>query len=249
MASRTFVIGDIHGDIAHLWRLLGTFPELTSNDTLVFVGDYVDRGPCSAQVVEYLRTLPERTPAKVVTLRGNHEDAWLRVASEGWDEFVLPPLNGCLAACRSFTGGAVPEPEDLPDPNERTMIQTASFFPNEVLRWMDELPYWYEDDHGLYVHSGLPQDGSRFLHPSEVKAPISLLWCRSETFFRDYRGKQVVFGHTLTDYLWQELDGGDPLERSRIWVGTNAVGIDTGCGHGGFLSAVEFPSTNVYESA
>lgn len=248
MPPRTFVIGDIHGDLAHLWRLLGALPELSSRDTIVLLGDYIDRGPQSAQVIDYVRKLPAMTKAKVVALRGNHEDAWLRVVKEGWDEFVLPPLNGCLAAYRSFVGGPVPADGEGPDADELMMIQSGSFLPDDVVRWMDELPFWYEDAHAIYVHSGLPRNGDRFMHPSEVKAPVALLWCRDEAFFQHYRGKRVIFGHTLTDYLWQEVDPGAETERTRIWVGKSAIGLDTGCGHGGFLSAIELPSTNVYES-
>jgi serine/threonine protein phosphatase 1 len=46
--ARTIAIGDIHGEIEHLDRLLGRLPQLGAEDTLVFLGDYVDRGPKSA---------------------------------------------------------------------------------------------------------------------------------------------------------------------------------------------------------
>ena len=104
MPGRTFAIGDIHGDIDAVYKLLASFPELTTDDTLVFVGDYIDRGPSSKEVIDYVRRLPGETPAKVVALRGNHEDAWLRVIDRGWPEFILPPSNGCLATLRSYTG-------------------------------------------------------------------------------------------------------------------------------------------------
>jgi len=248
MAGRTFAIGDIHGETAHLFKLLSCFPTLDADDTLVFVGDYLDRGPRSAQVIEYLRALPEQTPAKVVALRGNHEDAWLRVLERGWDEFVTPPGNGCLAAMRSFTGGEVPEEGELPKPDEEMMLKTGGFFPDEVVDWMQALPYWYEDDHAIYVHAGLPSGPDGFLHPSEVKAPIALLWCRDEHFFRNYRGKSVVFGHTRTEYLPPELSGYTPDDPTDLWAGENVYGLDTGCGNGGYLTALELPAMNVYES-
>ena len=72
MAGRTFVTGDIHGDLAALLRIEEQLPALDAGDTLVFLGDYIDRGPHSAQVVEYVRSLPSRTSAKVVALRVNH---------------------------------------------------------------------------------------------------------------------------------------------------------------------------------
>jgi serine/threonine protein phosphatase 1 len=248
MAGRTFAIGDIHGELEHLFKLLASLPALDEDDTLVFLGDYVDRGPKSAQVVEYVRNLPGTVSAKVVTLRGNHEDAWLRVLERGWDEFVLPPPNGCLAALRSYSRGAFPEEGELPKPEERMLLQSAEFFPDDVIDWFRSLPYWYEDEHAIYVHAGLPRGPDGFMHPSEVRAPIALLWLRDEEFFRNYRGKRVVFGHTRTEYLPAELSGYTPEDPKDLWAGENVVGIDTGCGNGGFLTAVEFPAGNVYES-
>ena len=114
MANRTFAFGDIHGDLEALKRILLRLPKLDEKDTIVFVGDYLDRGPQSAQVIEYIRNqLPKATQAKVVPLRGNHEDGWLRVATGGWPEFVIPAQNGCLATLRSFTGSLYFE-GDLP---------------------------------------------------------------------------------------------------------------------------------------
>src|SRR5664279_4216579 len=71
---------------------------------MVFLGDYVDRGPDSAGVVKWLREFAESTTAKVVFLRGNHEDAWLQIIDTGWPEFIMPRGNGCLESYRSFKG-------------------------------------------------------------------------------------------------------------------------------------------------
>ena len=251
MSGRTFAIGDIHGDLQALYDLLDKLPELDAEDTIVFLGDYLDRGPHSAQVIAFIRfELPRRTEAKIVSLRGNHEDAWLRVVDRGWDAFVLPKGNGCLACLRSFTGGEVPEPEDWPENEEelRSMF-TGAFFPEDVLEWLRGLPYWYEDDHAIYVHAGLPQgeDGG-FQHPSDVAKKRKLLWLRTEEFFREYRGKTVVFGHTVTATLPEELSNYTPEDPTDLWAGENVIGIDTGAGKGGFLTAIEFPELIVWES-
>ncbi len=246
--GRTFAIGDIHGDTAQLFKLMSCLPTLTSEDTIVFLGDYIDRGPNSAQVIEYVRNLHTQTEAKVVALRGNHEDAWLRVVERGWDEFVLPPGNGCLAAYRSFVGGPVPEENEPVSAEEHMPITTGTFLPDEIITWFSNLPYWYEDDHAIYVHAGLPKGPNGFMHPSQVKAPIALLWCRDEDFFRNYRGKLVVFGHTRTEFLPEELSGYTPEDPTGLWAGDNCCGVDTGCGNGGFLTALELPAMNVYES-
>ena len=66
MAGRSFAIGDIHGELDQLFKLLSCLPTLDKEDTLIFLGDYVDRGPKSKQVVDYLRNLSSHSPAKIV---------------------------------------------------------------------------------------------------------------------------------------------------------------------------------------
>ena len=86
-----------------------------SPNTLLFIGDYLDRGKDSAGVVRRLREeLPRKVAAEVVTLRGNHEDAWLTAIDAGNPGFVLAPGNGCLATMRSFAGGRPPAAGDFP---------------------------------------------------------------------------------------------------------------------------------------
>jgi serine/threonine protein phosphatase 1 len=249
MANRTYAIGDIHGDLEQLTRLLQRLPPLDADDTLVFLGDYVDRGPHSAQVIEFVRkTLPQTTSARIVTLRGNHEDAWLRVVSRGWPEFVYPAGNGCLSCLRSFTGGPEVTDDRTPDDDEVHAMLQGSFFPPDVIAWMNALPYWYEDQHAIYVHAGLPRRNGQWLHPSDVEDPIVLLWLRAKEFFVDYRGKRVICGHTMTRTLPPELSTYTPDDPTDLWAGEAIFAIDTGCGKGGFLTAIELPELLVYES-
>lgn len=251
MPGRTFAIGDVHGDVHAMKRLLASFPELGPDDTMVFVGDYIDRGPCSREVIEFVRRLPSQTPAKVVTLRGNHEDAWLRVIDRGWPEFSLPLSNGCLATLRSYLGvppDVIASKDEGLRNDEIPALLHGTFFPKDVVEWMRQLPFYYEDDHAIYVHAGLPHGDKGFPHPSEVKTQTVLLWCRDDRFFRLYRGKLVVFGHTATELLPPELSSYTPEDPTDIWAGPCTIGLDTGCGKGGFLTGLELPSLRVYES-
>lgn len=249
MSGRTIAVGDIHGDLDELLALLALLPPLDASDTLVFLGDYLDRGPRSAEVIEVLRrTLPEQTLARIVTLRGNHEDAWLRVRREGFLEFLLPHGNGCLDTLRSFLGQPPPAKNHLLTADEFRLMADASFFPADVVEWMAALPCWYEDAHAIYVHAGLPLRGGRFLHPRELTDPKPLLWDRSELFLRGYRGKRVVFGHTVAECLPQGLSRRTPDDPKDAFVTPHLVGLDTRCGHGGFLSAVELPGLVFYET-
>lgn len=248
MANRTYAIGDIHGDVDALKTLISRLPPLDAQDTLVFLGDYLDRGPQSAQTIDFIRhDLPHLVPAKIVCLRGNHEDAWMRVVTQGWPEFVFPPGNGCLACLRSYTGGPTGD-SIVPTPEELESMLAGSFFPPDVVEWMAALPYWYEDEHAIYVHAGLPRKDTQWQHPADVEDPLVLLWLRSREFFVDYRGKLVICGHTMTRTLPPELSLYTPEDPSDMWVGENVYAIDTGCGKGGFLTAIEVPELLVYES-
>ena len=81
MSGRTFVIGDIHGDLGQLERLLERLPVADAGDTVVFLGDYVDRGPDSRGVVERLIEVADAYPCEF--LLGNHESMLLDYL--GWE--------------------------------------------------------------------------------------------------------------------------------------------------------------------
>lgn len=244
---RTFAIGDIHGDLPALEALLAKLPDLCETDTLVFLGDYLDRGPDSRGVVERVRNLHTQIPAQVIALRGNHEDAWLKVIDEGWPGFVLPRGNGCYACLFSYLG--LPQDTELDDALFAALA-AGSFFPPDVVEWMRSLPFWYEDAHAIYVHAGLARVEGRWLHPSEVTDTSVLLWTRSEDFFLEYDGKVTIVGHTGTTTLpegrslYTAEDGSD-----LYWAGQSAYCIDTGCGKkNGFLTGYQLPEHLVYES-
>jgi serine/threonine protein phosphatase 1 len=248
VAGRTFSIGDIHGDLAALETLFQRLPPMTAEDTIVFLGDYIDRGPNSAGVVAWVRQFITTTPARVICLRGNHEDAWLQVLDQGWPEFVMPRGNGCLECLRSFQGHPAPAEDEIPTYEDYEAMFDGRFFPEDVVEWMKTLPFFYEDEHAIYVHAGLKRIGEGFAHPTDVMPKRALLWLRDRDFFENYRGKLVVFGHTTTRTLPNELSTYTPDDPTDMWAGPACVGLDTACGKGGFLTAFELPAKRVYES-
>jgi serine/threonine protein phosphatase 1 len=248
MTGRTIAIGDVHGDSAALDRLLARLPALDGDDTIVFLGDYLDRGPDSAGVVARVRRLVADGPARVITLRGNHEDAWLRVIDDGWIEFLLPRQNGCLECLRSFQGAPPATRADSPTADDFIAMERGGFLPADVVAWLRTLPFFHEDDHAIYVHAGIKRQAGAFPHPSQVDPASALLWLRDKDFFANYRGKLVVFGHTTTPFLPKELSTYTPEDPTDLWAGEACVGLDTGCGKGGFLTALELPARQVYES-
>ena len=243
---RTFAIGDIHGEPTHLERLLGRLPTMTADDTVVFLGDYLDRGPDSRRVIEMVVALPSQIPAKVVSLMGNHEEAWLRSLKSPEPGFLLRPDNGCFQALQSLADCG--QASDLEQAG--MLLQPTKWFPAWIHQWMESLPLYYEDEHAIYVHAGLDGEGEVWHHPKDGR-PRNLLWCREPDFFRGYNGKRLCFGHTITSELpvdhlsWFGKILDDP---SDVWFRGDLVGLDTACGKGGYLSAIELPSAKVYAS-
>lgn len=174
--SATYVIGDIHGCLQPLRRLLEKIAP-RPGDELVFIGDYIDRGPQSREVVEHLLGLPYRC----VFLLGNHEKMLLDFLA-GEDE-GLYLANGGLATLESY-GGDV---SNIPPAH-------LSFF--RTLRPM------YETVGFLIVHAGI-----RPMVPLEEQTVDDLVWIRQEFFeFIGQYAKPVVFGHTPLRQVLQRPD-------------------------------------------
>ncbi|HWE62033.1 MAG TPA: metallophosphoesterase [Chloroflexota bacterium] len=161
----TYAVGDLHGEVTLLRRLLQALP-LRAEDTLVFLGDYLDRGEDSAATIAALRVLElERA---CVFLRGNHEDSWLDVWNGVY--FPRPPsISGARKAWHDF-GGQVPV---------------------EVGQWLAGTRIDYEDDHAFYVHAGVLPGQPFWRTP-----PLQKLWGAGSFLESAYDwGKPVVFGH------------------------------------------------------
>src|SRR5262249_47772007 len=133
----------------------------------------------------------------------------------------------------------------------RSLLDVQSWLPADVYEWMNTLPYWYEDDHAIYVHAGLQGEGKTWKHPRDC-GPMNLLWMREPDFYRLYEGKRLGVGHTPV--AQRPIDHIGPIRRLLfddpydVWHRGPLIGLDTGCGKGGFLSAVELPALEIYES-
>ena len=161
-----YVIGDIHGCLRPLQRLLEKInPQ--AGDEVVFIGDYIDRGPESREVVDHVLSLPFRC----VFLMGNHEKMLLDYL-DGKDEGLFL-ANGGLETIKSY-GGHVAN------------------IPQAHLRFFRDLRPMYETAHYLIVHAGI-----RPLVPLEKQSLEDLVWIRQECFqFIGRFPKPIVFGHT-----------------------------------------------------
>ena len=141
-----FAVGDIHGCLDRLVRLVERLPFDPDKDTLVFLGDYINRGPDSRGVLDFLLDLEKRC-AHTIFLLGNHERALLRYARTGSpDELVLLRAMGVDATLSSYG-----------DKTPRALLDLA-FMPASHRDFIEKLrPYWLDGDF-LFVHAGLSPD-------------------------------------------------------------------------------------------
>jgi serine/threonine protein phosphatase 1 len=166
--SRYFAIGDVHGRFDLLSLALDEIGDLEAQDArLVMLGDYVDRGPESREVVDEL--MRRSSDTRVVCLRGNHEEMMLRALEDPGAEGPWF-LNGGDATLASY-GGEVPA---------------------EHRAWLRGLPISHQSEHQVFVHGGV-----RPGVPLDAQDPRDLLWIRQPFLDsgEDF-GKHVVHGHT-----------------------------------------------------
>jgi serine/threonine protein phosphatase 1 len=233
---KTFVVGDIHGRCAQLLTLLDMLPRDPETDTLVFLGDLIDRGADAPGCVSHIQKLTRENPQRVICLRGNHEQMLMDFL-KGYSNVWLTAVAGGERTFEQYTGQSL-KLDSEKDLDEMREI-FARGFPAEHLAFMRDLPFYYEDEFAIYVHAGLDEGK----HPSE-SSPISLLWMRDMDFYKNYRGKPCVFGHTPTPLL--PLRG--RLGRHGIYISHSAVGLDTGYNHASPLSCLSLPDFNLYQS-
>jgi calcineurin-like phosphoesterase family protein len=233
---KTFVVGDIHGRCAQLLNLLDMLPRDPQSDKLVFLGDLIDRGADAPGCVDHVVKLCRENPERVICLRGNHEQMLMDFV-DGRHTIWLTPVVGGQRTFEQYTGHT-PRIETEAD-LEEMRLELERAVPAEHLKFMRELPYYHEDEHAIYVHAGL-DDGK---HPSE-SSPTSLLWMRDMEFYKNYRGKPCIFGHTPTPLL--PLRG--RLGRHGIYISHSAVGLDTGYNHQSPLSCISLPDFSLYQT-
>ena len=192
--SKTYAIGDLHGRLDVLEAALAKIEqhrrfngdETGFGTTIVFLGDYIDRGPHSKGVLDRLMKGPDREAGDQtlwVCLMGNHESMCLQAHDSPMRYWDWWKENGGDATLLSFNTPRLPE---------------------EYLTWMRNLPASYGDDHRLFVHAGVKSD-TLLEHHTDYE----LMWVRHPKLQETPHERYVVHGHT------PQIDGPHVLE-SRV---------------------------------
>ena len=175
-AVLTYAIGDIHGSYTKLANLLRHCADHGGENEarFVLVGDYIDRGKRSRDVVNLLIETQAAWPGQVICLKGNHEDMLLNAARSGDDVMWLH--NGGDTTLRSYG------------------VRVAADIPAEHLAWFANLPVCHSDERRFFVHAGIMPG-----IPLEQQRKDVMLWIR-EPFLSDENRHElyIVHGHTPT---------------------------------------------------
>lgn len=178
---RILAVGDIHGYFSQFLALYRKLQFSSSEDLLIFLGDYIDRGPDGLAMLQWvMRKVQE---PHVIALRGNHEQMMHGYYTMGPEGDLWLPNGGrptYAALCR----------QELVD---RHVVR-------DCLQFIDTLPYSYALEAGgqpyFFCHAGVAPD-----RPLHKQKPGDLLWIR-DWFYRGYAGDTiVVVGHTPVQYL------------------------------------------------
>lgn len=224
---RVYAVGDIHGrcDLLkqlHAAILADAESAQTDQRTIVYLGDYVDRGERSFAVIDLLasRTLPG---FYAVYLRGNHEDMMLAFLEGPPDSLWL--FNGGGATLRSY-GVTFDWRKSMTQGLIDLQRQLQAAMPHSHRRFFADLRLFFLCGDYLFVHAGI-----RPGRPLELQDPRDLMSIRSPFLSSDADfGQRVVHGHTIV---------------SQPEVKWNRIDIDTGAFHTGHLTCLVLEGTTI----
>ncbi len=218
MADRLFAIGDIHGCFGPLKDLIEHKIILTGNDKLILLGDYIDRGKQSKEVVDYIITLIENG-FDIIPLMGNHESILLETLE---NEEYMPNWikNGGNETMNSFG------------------VKSLKELSNRYVLFFKGLRFYYSLNNFLFVHAGFNDTCE-----NPFSDNFEMLWSRNQIYFHPLlRDKTIIHGHTpVTETQCQQLvvDRNQTINIDTGCVYSNRPGY-------GMLTAVELYSYRLF---
>ena len=219
--EKAFVVSDIHGCYDPFKKLLEYWDQSMK---LVILGDLIDRGGASKQVVQEVMKLKETYKDQLVVLKGNHEDMFLRFLQNPVQMGDIYFFNGGRATVKDFIGERFimhRSCNDLAD-----LVQERA---KDEVNFIRSLPLYKEFGEVLFVHAGIDPNLPDWRDTSEE----CFVWTRDMKNHNNNTGKVIVYGHTPTKMIHSD-------QSSDIWVSKDCsyINIDGGCAYGGQLNAI-----------
>ncbi|UCB45179.1 MAG: serine/threonine protein phosphatase [Spirochaetota bacterium] len=229
---RIIAIGDLHGYCAPMKRLLEKI-DLSKEDLLIFMGDYVDRGPESSKVIDTLLELCSKWQ-NLLFLKGNHEDMMLGSLGHpaSVNDLNTWMYNGGGWTLKSYGMG----PDNMRElgngwRSEKQRRVINSHIPESHIDFLLDLKLYIETENYFFCHGGIDPDVS--IEQGRHNA-FDLLWMRDHIYAENYAWeKTVVCGHTPLH---------DVLIRDRL------ICIDTGLYYYGKLSAIDVLGQKIFSA-
>jgi len=241
----TIAISDIHGNLKGLDDILAQLqPELSAGDSVVFLGDYIDRGPNARGCIQRVLQFIDEAICDVVTLRGNHEEWLLRTLGDYSRHSWIFTMEAFETIASYSEGAAIRLREAFREAGprllqERMRLPYELFFeavPHDHLQMLQGLVSYCRTDDGVFVHAGLDPAGG----PVETQSE-EILVSGHDDFPEDYCGSDtVVYGHLGNASV-------DASGRSLPHVENGTFGIDTS--DHGVLTGLRLPDGTIFQSS
>lgn len=223
--AKQFAISDIHGCVKTFRKLVLDVIHLSKEDTLYLLGDYINKGPDSKGVIDFIFELRE-AGYKLKCLRGNHEQYLIDGLKYSWEEIAF--LNrGGRETLQSFG------------------VKNVHEIHEKYLNFIRSLSFFIEIEKYLLIHAGL-----NFDLEDPYKDEFSMLNIRDMEFDPErIGGKKMIHGHVPVAY--QEIKKALKIHGSPAGGHENHISIDGGCVYHhipklNYLVAVELQSEKLY---
>lgn len=230
--SRVLAIGDVHGMYQKLIKLMDKIRFNQDEDLLIFLGDYIDRGPDPGRCLQYIFALQQQYPDVVVCLMGNHEvmmSSYFMQKRGSYNNLIVDYAGSWL------DNGGLETLKQLDEMDADTK--------EELLQWVMNLPVKYQYQDYFFCHAGVDPDV-----PLAVQNEFDMLW-RRQQWWEQYKGEEtLVVGHTPVQKV-MKLTGKERRTPKPLFLANHVIMCDTGAYmSGGKLSCVDVLAGKVWQA-
>lgn len=230
--SRVLAIGDVHGMYQKLIKLMDKIRFNPDEDLLIFLGDYIDRGPDPGRCLQYIFALQQQYPDVVVCLMGNHEvmmSSYFMQKRGSYNNLIVDYAGSWL------DNGGLETLKQLDEMDAGTK--------EELLQWVMNLPVKYQYQDYFFCHAGVDPDV-----PLAVQNEFDMLW-RRQQWWEQYKGEEtLVVGHTPVQKV-MKLTGKERRTPKPLFLANHVIMCDTGAYmSGGKLSCVDVLAGKVWQA-